>query len=463
MSAELIETSAVPVFDTHCHLSYRGLRERAEEVVRRARQAGVRGMLTLGTDPEESRACLELAGRFEDVYAAAGVHPGETGGLDPEAAVPRIYRMLLEPGTIAVGETGIDLYHRKVPLEVQADWLRRHAEMAYALDLPLVVHSRSAERECLEVLPESPRFPVVMHCYTGPDDVALEAARRGCRVGFAGPLTFRSNRRLRELAGRLPPERLVVETDAPFLAPVPHRGKKNEPARVVHTARVAAEAMGMPEERAMETLWDSSLRLLGLGEYARTDPLYILGRNIYVNVTGRCDNDCTFCVRRRTPGLGGYHLRHHGEFEDRRLAKAVELLDPTDFREVVFCGYGEPTMRPELVRVLAESVRRRGGRARLNTNGLSPGRLSPGEVRHMLQPFDSISVSLNAADPETYRRICRPSDPRAWEHLMAFLQMARESAAGVRLTAVAGSGADMAGCAALAGRLGFPFRERGGG
>ncbi|MGM0627104.1 MAG: TatD family hydrolase [Candidatus Fermentibacterota bacterium] len=456
------DAPSLRVFDTHCHLSCRGLCERAEEVVRRARGAGVARMLSLGTTVEDSGVCLDLARRFGPVYAAAGIHPNDTAGLDPEAELGKIYRMLLEPEVIAVGETGLDLHHRRVPLEAQARWLRAHAEMAHALNLPLVVHSRAAEAECLEVLPESPPFPVVMHCYTGPDRVALEAAGRGYWTGFAGPLTFKSNRRLRELAGRLPPERLVVETDAPFLAPEPHRGGRNEPALAVHTARVAAEAMGMPEAKATETLWNSSLRLLGLERYARTDPLYILGDSIYVNVTGRCDNDCTFCVRRRTPGLGGYYLRHRGEFEEERLEKAVELLDPAWFGEVVFCGYGEPTMRPELVRRLAGSVRSRGGRARLNTNGLSPGRMPREEVARIVSAFDSLSVSLNAADPETYRRICRPGDPRAWEHLMSFLELARESAAEVRLTAVAGSGADMAACAALAERLGFPFHQRGG-
>ncbi len=454
--------SVVPVFDTHCHLEYPDLAERAGEVVLRAGEAGVKGMLTLGSTVESSRAALKLAGRFGPVYAAAGVHPNQTGDLDPAAELPSIYRMLLEPGVIAVGETGLDLHHRRVPLEVQAEWLAGHAEMAYALNLPLVVHSRSAERQCLEVLPESPRFPVVMHCYTGPDRVALEGAERGYWTGFAGPVTFKSNRRLRELARRLPPKSLVVETDSPFLAPSPHRGERNEPALVVHTARAAAEAMDMPAKRALGALWDNSLRLLGLDEHARTDPLYILGENIYVNVTGRCDNDCRFCVRRQTPGLGGYHLRHHGEFEDARLERAVKLLDPTGFRDVVFCGYGEPTLRPGLVRRLAETVRRRGGRTRLNTNGLSSGRMPREGILRMLSAFDTVSVSLNAADRETYRRICRPRDPRAWEHLMGFLEIARESAAEVRLTAVAGSGADMGDCAAVAERLGFPFRKRGG-
>lgn len=456
------ETAAPSVFDTHCHLSYSGLEERSGEVVRRAAGAGVRGILTLGTDTASSARCLQLARELPGVHAAAGVHPNETPELDVDRCMREVARMALQPQTIAVGETGLDLHHRRAPLELQSAWLQRHAELAFGLNLPLVVHSRSAEAECLELLPESPRFPVVMHCYTGPDGEAIRAAERGYWIGFAGPLTFKSNSRLRSLAARLPSDRIVVETDAPFLAPEPVRGGPSEPAMVVHTAKAAAEAMGLEGPRGMERLWSNSTALLGLEEHARTDLLYVLGANLYVNLTGQCDNDCRFCVRKRSAGLGGYHLRHHGRVpEEDRLEKAMELVEPGDFAEVVFCGYGEPTMRPELLRRLAASARTRGGRTRLNTNGLAGGRLSSDALRRMLAPFDSVSVSLNASTPEQYARICRPSRPGAWKRLMDFLSLLREMDADATLTAVAGSGADLRACAALAGRLGFPFRRRG--
>lgn len=458
----MTEAPAATVFDTHCHLQFPGLAEGAEELVERAARAGVRGMLTLGTDLEDSRRAMDLAAGLPGVRAACGVHPGESGSVDPDDGAAELFRMALEPSAVAVGEAGLDLHHRRVELPVQAEWLRRQSGIARALNLPLVVHSRKAERECLDVLGESPGHPVVMHCYTGPDEVALESARRGWWVGFAGPLSYSGNGRLRKLAGRLPADRIVVETDAPFLAPQPVRGRTNEPAFVVHTARAASRAMGLEPDAGMDLLWKSSLRLLGLGENARTDPLYVLGENVYVNLTGRCDNDCAFCIRRRKPGLGGYHLRHSGEMDADRLRLAMRLLRPSDFREVVFCGYGEPTMRPELLRELAAAASAGGGRVRLNTNGLATGRIGREGARRMLEPFDSVSVSLNASGPEEYARVCRPGRPDAWSDLMDFLDLLAELPVDAAVTAVRDSGADLKATAALAERLGFPFRARGG-
>lgn len=458
----MTDTPAAPVFDTHCHLQLPGLAERADDVVSRAGRAGVRGMLTLGTTLKDSREALQLADARDCVCAGCGVHPNETGSSDPVEDAREVFRMALEPVVRAVGEAGLDLHHRRVDLDVQAKWLRSQSTVARALNLPLVVHSREAERECLDVLGEDPGHPVVMHCYTGPNDVAVESADRGWWVGFAGPLTFRRNRRLRKLAGSLPPERIVVETDAPFLAPQPVRGRRNEPAFVVHTARAACRAMGMEPRAGMDMLWTNSMRLLGLGEHPRTAPLYVIGENVYVNITGRCDNDCAFCIRRRRPGIGGYHLRHHGEMDAERLRLAMELLRPGDFREVVFCGYGEPTMRPELLRELAAAVSGRGGRVRLNTNGLATCRMGAEAVKGMLEPFDSVSVSLNASGSEEYARVCRPSRPGAWSCLMEFLGLLDETGVDATVTAVRDSGADLAATAALAERLGFPFRARGG-
>jgi TatD DNase family protein len=447
-------------FDTHCHLCDESYTADLDGVLAGAREAGIAGVLVPGTSPGSSRCAAELASRVPWLHAAAGIDP-QSAGTASEADLAVIRWLLPSAEVIAVGETGMDLHYPEgPPVSVQQALFERHIEMAEAFGLPLIVHSRDAEGRVLDILGRDLPFPVLLHCWTGGEAEALEAADRGFYIGFAGPVTYPANGRLRSLAAALPRDRVLAETDGPFLPPVPLRGRRNEPAFLVHIVETLAAAWSLPAAGTRETLLENSLKALQLDQHRRTDLVYRLNGRIYLNITGQCTNRCRFCIREKSDGLGGYLLRHDREPDEGRLRRLVGMLDAEGHEELVFCGYGEPTMRPGLLHELAAAASGRGFRVRLNTNGLCLGWLSREETLAMLAPFDSVSVSLNASGPGEYEALCRPGTPAAWESLLAFIRLAR-TVCRVRATAVHFPGLEMDPVRALALDLGVEFMERG--
>ena len=221
-------------FDSHCHLG-----SDAAEAIARARAAGVVGIITVGTDLEESRAAIDTAHRFDDVWATAGVHPHEARfGMDG------IVELLDDEVVVAVGEAGLDFHYEYSPRGVQADVFAAQVALANERGMPLVVHSREAWEETFAVLDaEGVPDRTVFHCFTGGPDVGAACLERGAFLSFSGIVTFKGADDVRAAAAGCPLERALVETDSPFLAPVPHRGRPNEPANVVHVGAAVAEAM----------------------------------------------------------------------------------------------------------------------------------------------------------------------------------------------------------------------------
>ena len=412
-----------------------------------------------GISLESSLRAALLSETRVGVFASAGIHPNE---IDPDSpdSLEDIPEILLRPRVIAVGETGLDFYRNRVPEKLKIEVFKEHIRLAEAFGLTLIVHSRSAEREVLDVLGEDVTVPVIMHCFTGSADTALEAAQRGYYIGFTGVLTFRKNGRLRNLAGSLPADRILIETDAPYMSPEPVRGRRNEPFNVRYIADTISEIWGIDQEETAGTLMKNSLKAMQLGPFLRTDLVYLLYGNIYMNITGRCTNRCRFCIKDKTDGIGGYYLKHHAEPFEERLDSIIGSLNPRMGKELVFCGYGEPTMRPELLERLAGSAFERGFSVRLNTNGTCTARLSPDKTAELLEPFDTVSVSLNASCREEYRSICRPADEDTWDRLMEFIELARRVTS-VRLTAVRYPGIAMESVEKLAKSLSLPLRIRG--
>jgi TatD DNase family protein len=234
--------------DTHCHLDYFTAAE-IEAVVQRARDAGVGHMVTIGTRMRQAAEAIALAERFPDVTATIGVHPhnaGEPDGLPETAALVALAQ---HPRVIGIGESGLDYFYDKSPREAQREGFRRHIRAARETGLPLCIHARQADNDVLSVLREElgqgGAFPFLLHCFSSGPDLARQAVALGGYISFSGILTFPKSPELRALAAELPADRLLVETDSPYLAPVPLRGKRCEPGYVVHTAKVLAEARGL--------------------------------------------------------------------------------------------------------------------------------------------------------------------------------------------------------------------------
>jgi TatD DNase family protein len=245
------------LYDTHAHLADEQLAADSEGVVERAAAAGVTQILAVGTTAAGSRACLELARRLPGVRASAGIHPNHAAEAQP-GDWDEVVRLSGEAEVVALGETGLDLYWRDTPLAVQQDFFDRHIRLSQASGLPFIVHLRETAAEILAMLHAARargELRGVMHSFTGNAEQAAEFLNLGMHISFAGMVTYKKSADLRAVAAGIPAERLLVETDSPYLSPEPHRGQRpNEPARVVHTARCLAEVRGISlEELAQQT------------------------------------------------------------------------------------------------------------------------------------------------------------------------------------------------------------------
>jgi TatD DNase family protein len=248
------------VVDTHCHLD--ACEPPASELVARARDAGVRRIATVGTDPESIRRALQSAEEHEEVYAIVGRHPHEAAGFDA-AALDEIERAAAHPRALGIGETGLDYYRDLSPREDQRRAFEAQLELAGRLGLPVVIHTRAAEDDTFALLREhSGRVAVVLHCFSAPDRLG-ECVERGYMCSFAGNVTFPKAGELQAAARELPGELVLVETDSPYLAPQPVRGKPNEPANVTHTARFVAELRGVEYGELERTVEANSARVFG--------------------------------------------------------------------------------------------------------------------------------------------------------------------------------------------------------
>lgn len=249
-------------FDSHCHLF--DVEGDPAEVAARAANAGVAGMLVCGTDVASSAAAVELA-EIPGVWAAAGLHPTSAREWTDETGTA-LEDLLQRERVVAVGESGLDMYWDTSYLDVQTRVFETHIEWAKAYDKALVIHTRSSVDEALETLERvSPPDRLVFHCWSGDAAQMERALELGSFVSFAGNVTFKSAGALRELAAKVPDDRLLVETDSPYLAPVPHRGKPNEPAYVALVGATVAEARGQDVEEVAAATSRNARRLLGLG------------------------------------------------------------------------------------------------------------------------------------------------------------------------------------------------------
>jgi TatD DNase family protein len=258
-------SAALELFDTHAHLDVREFDADRDAVLARARAAGVRRILTVGTDAESSRAAIALAGREPDVWATVGIHPHDAGAAD-EAALAEVERLAREPRVAAIGEIGLDFFRNLSPREAQERVFRRLLALARQVRKPVVVHCRDAHAETLAVLAEERAGEVsgIMHCFSGDVDVARRCLDLGLLISLAGPVTYPNPRALPDVARFVPGDRLVVETDCPFLPPQGYRGQRNEPAYVALTAARVAELRGEPLEALARRMSENARRLLGV-------------------------------------------------------------------------------------------------------------------------------------------------------------------------------------------------------
>jgi TatD DNase family protein len=249
--------------DSHCHLDFPDFAAELDAVVARARAAGIGRLVTISTRVKRHAQVLVIAERFPEVFCSVGTHPNhahEESDIDAKALIA----IAKHPKVVAIGEAGLDYFRNTSPREAQANGLRQHIAAARETGLPLVIHSRDCDADMAQILKDESgkgAFPAILHCFTGGRDLAFTAIELGHYVSFTGILTFKASDALRAIAAALPADRIMVETDAPYLAPLPYRGKRNEPAYVAETAKVLADARGVSADDIARQTTENFFRL----------------------------------------------------------------------------------------------------------------------------------------------------------------------------------------------------------
>jgi len=446
------------LIDTHCHLEMDEFNPDRDVAINRALHAGVQTMITIGSDLDSNIKGLELSKKYDCIFSSIGIHPHDAKDFSDEA-YKKLKAWATRDKVVAIGETGLDYHYDNSPREVQKDVFRKHLVLSKETGLPVIIHSREAQRDTLDIISESGVNKGVFHCFSGDIDMAKKGMEMGFFISIAGPVTFRNARHLREIAKAIPDEYLLIETDAPYLTPEPFRGKRNEPSYIINTAKHLAELRGVTLEDLARITTLNAKRLFNIGQLREKGEIaYKIRNTLYLNITNRCTNECLFCVRFHTDYVKGHNLRLADEPSEKKLKAAIK--DPAQYKEVVFCGFGEPLLRLDVVKNVASWIKQHKGRVRINTNG--HGNMI--HVRNILPELhgivDSMSISLDAHDDETYNKICRPTFKNAFQGVLSFIKEARKYIPEVRVTVVTVKDVDIEKSRKLAEDLGVDFRVR---
>ncbi len=453
-------------FDTHCHINSPRFDHDRDEVVARAAEHNTR-MVTIGTDAATSKHCVELANKYENVYAAIGIHPNDAH-LATEDCWQTLRKLADDSKVLAIGETGKDFYHQDAPREAQRIQYEKHMELALEKNLPLILHARQSGPECLERLEDFIKAggKAVWHCFSESKkklpQVLEKSLELGLYFGISAMITFDEQKYLREAVKQIPDRYLLLDTDSPYLLPRPKTVERNEPYLCIRIAEALSELRGVTLEDIARITTRNACGFFNLPLPEEEDVskiAYPIRDSLYLNLTTDCTNDCIFCARNQ-----GYVVKGH-DISLPREPEADEVIaamgDFSEYKEVVFCGYGEPTMRLETLLEVAKYIKSKGKKVRLNTNGQANLYYKRNIVPELSAVIDTVSISLNSADKEQYQTLCCSRFGGAGYDAM--LEFARESLkAGIKtiLTVVDMPEIDVEAARDLAESIGTEFRVR---
>lgn len=480
---------AEQAFDTHCHLDFPDFDPDREEVIARARAAGI-GMLTVGTSLASSHRAIEIAERHEGIYASVGIHPNDTGRASEQDL--EALRDLAERHdvVIAVGETGLDFSRDDAPPSTQEHFFRLHLELATSLGLPVLLHARKSAPQVLHTIESfiAAGGKAIWHCFTANKKVLRQylehALELGLYFGISGMVTFEDQGPLREIIPRIPDRYLLLDTDAPFLRPRDIREKpfdrvpssqeseykgssarRNEPTACLRIAEELASLRQVSVRDILRITLRNARTCLNLSIPERTSEsaiVYAIRNSLYISLTHQCTNDCVFCARHQGYLVKGHDIRlDHEPSAEEVLAALQRYGDLRVYDEVVFCGFGEPTMRLDVLKFVAEALHAQGIPVRLNTNGLANLFYERDILPELVGRVDTISISLNSADPAQYASLCRSRfGDRAHPALCEFIRRSVQLGFRTICTVVALPEVDVEAARHLAETLGASFRVR---
>ncbi|MEA3544461.1 MAG: YchF/TatD family DNA exonuclease [Thermodesulfobacteriota bacterium] len=448
--------------DSHAHLDGGQFANDLNETVARATANGISHILTIGCDLESSEKSIAVAEKYENIFAAVGVHPHDATEIDDDT-LAKLKSMLSHPKVVALGEIGLDYYRDRSPREVQRNAFRQQIRLAKQVGKPIIVHDRDAHDEVIQILKEENSAEVggVLHCFSGDLKLAKQCLELGFYLSFTGTITYPKNESIREIIKAIPIDRMLIETDCPYLSPQKFRGKRNEPAYVRYTAEKMAEIKGLTIEDIARITSRNCHDLFGFGTVDQGRKIaYQIRDSLYLNITNRCTNHCIFCAKFSDFVVKGHELQLDHEPSVAEIKQVIG--DPTRYAEIVFCGYGEPLLRLDIVKEVSRWLKDRGVTVRINSDGqanLVHGRNVLPELAGLI---DAISISLNAPDAENYHHLCNSSygEKPSYQAVKDFLQQAGQYIPEVIATAVTYPGVDIAACEQIAMELGVKFRAR---
>ncbi len=445
--------------DSHAHLNHHDFDGDIDEIAEQLESEGF--LLTnVAYDIISAERAVELAEKFSHMKASVGVHPHSADSVTDDD-IKRIKTLAENEKVVAIGETGLDYFRNRSSKESQKRVLIEHLKIASEAGKPVIIHSRDAFGDIVPIFEKhfDKKAGGVLHCFSENVEEAKIGLRLGFYISFAGNVTYKKAQNLRDAAKVVPPDRLLVETDCPYLSPQSTRGKRNQPLYMKETVSLLAGVRGVrPEDLARATF--ANYKKLFLNESSgEAEIVYRIRNSIYINVTRDCTNLCTFCSRIDYPVVQGHNLDVESDPSVEEILNEIGGSMP---EELVFCGFGEPTMRLEVVKAVAAKAKERGLKTRLNTNGYGSVINKRDIVPELVGLIDSVSVSLNAEDKETYNKLCKPLDPEnAFDAMIDFIKRAGALLPETVVTAVdLPEGVDIGAVKKLSDSLGVKLRVR---
>ncbi|MEN6626361.1 MAG: TatD family hydrolase [Candidatus Sumerlaeia bacterium] len=437
------------LIDSHVHLQDKKFARDLERVLDRAEDAGIERMICIGDKIDSSRRAIAMARQNPRLAAAVGVHPHYDAQFTAKTLL-ELAALARDPTVVAIGEIGLDYHYPNPNEQRQIDCFVAQAHLADRRKLPLIIHCRDAYDQMLRLIREDSHIPRrgVLHCYSGDYEQARGFLDEGYYLGIGGAVTYPNADTLRDVVRRVGLDRIVSETDGPYLPPQTKRGRRNEPSYMKHVIKTLADLTNLSYQDAARITKANAIKLFNLPAPPGAEAVYSIRRTLYVGVTNRCPNECYFCQRHHDYMIMGHFLKLDHEPSAQDIIERID--NPTQYREIVLSGLGEPTLRWDVCLELARRLKDLGARVRLNTSGLGSllnGRDITGD---MAGRFDSVSINMIAHNRDTYNQIAKPDEPRSWDAMLEFTRQCRSTVPEVIMTIVAVPEVDVEECRRLA-------------
>lgn len=450
--------------DTHCHLDFPEFDTDREQVIERAKKAGVEYLINIGSSLAGTKKSLELAQRYAHIYATAGIHPHHAQGIAP-ADLELFKKLSGERKVVAIGEVGLDFYKNFSPPQAQRKIFNDLLQISLERKLPVIIHNRLANNEILDIIIDilGKSIRGVIHCFSGDELFLKKCLDLGFYISFTANITYQKADDLRQLVKITPVENMLLETDAPFLPPQSYRGKRNEPAYLKHLIEEISRLKGLSGEDIMRITTYNAKTLFSLEEIKMPEGViaYPIRNSLYLNITNRCTDNCSFCLRHFTEWVKGHNLKLDPEPSLEEVIKAIDNYSHRKFKEIVFCGYGEPLLRLDLILNVSRYLKQKGFYVRINTNGTGNLIHKKSIVSYLVNLVDEVCVSLNVDSGEKYYQICRPQfGENTFEEVKKFVLECKKALPKVSVTFLNLPQVDLKNCQQIAQQLGVDFRIR---